>query len=152
MHKNATKCNETLRKWCKNKHGASKIMDTLETYHVHKEKPTKELVGRERETAQEKDKKHHPEATRGLGDALGAREDDLIIIEDETIGLDIGEILLLEIRGYPAGRIGSVALPHLVLLRKGLDAHLRVVYGSCAGAQKGARFSAMVAAAEARNW
>jgi hypothetical protein len=32
MHKNATKCNETLNKWCKNKHGASKIMDTLETY------------------------------------------------------------------------------------------------------------------------
>jgi hypothetical protein len=27
------KCNETLNKWCKNKHGASKIMDTLETYH-----------------------------------------------------------------------------------------------------------------------
>jgi hypothetical protein len=33
MHKNATKCNETLSKWCKNKHGASKIMDTFETYH-----------------------------------------------------------------------------------------------------------------------
>jgi hypothetical protein len=32
MHKNATKCNETLNKWCKNKYGASKIMDTLETY------------------------------------------------------------------------------------------------------------------------
>jgi hypothetical protein len=31
MHKSATKCNETLGKWCKNKHGASKIMDTLET-------------------------------------------------------------------------------------------------------------------------
>jgi hypothetical protein len=29
MHKNATKCNETLSKWCKNKHGASKIIDTL---------------------------------------------------------------------------------------------------------------------------
>jgi hypothetical protein len=28
------KCNETLSKWCKNKHGASKIIDTLETYHV----------------------------------------------------------------------------------------------------------------------
>ena len=27
------KCNETQGKWCKNKHGASKIMDTLETYH-----------------------------------------------------------------------------------------------------------------------
>jgi hypothetical protein len=33
MHKNATKCNETLGKWCKNNHGAWKIMDTLETYH-----------------------------------------------------------------------------------------------------------------------
>jgi hypothetical protein len=32
MHKSATKCNETLSKWCKNKHGASKIMDTLEMY------------------------------------------------------------------------------------------------------------------------
>jgi histone deacetylase 1/2 len=36
MHKNATKCNETLSKWCKNKHGASKIIDTLETYHKHR--------------------------------------------------------------------------------------------------------------------
>jgi hypothetical protein len=34
MHKSATKCNETLGKWCKNKHGASKIMDMFETYHV----------------------------------------------------------------------------------------------------------------------
>jgi hypothetical protein len=32
MHKSASKCNETLGKWCKNKHGASKIMDTFETY------------------------------------------------------------------------------------------------------------------------
>jgi hypothetical protein len=32
MHKSATKCNETIDKWCKNKHGASKIIDTLETY------------------------------------------------------------------------------------------------------------------------
>jgi hypothetical protein len=32
MHKNATKCNETLSKWCKNKYGASKIIDTFETY------------------------------------------------------------------------------------------------------------------------
>jgi hypothetical protein len=33
MHKNATKCNKTQSKWCKNKHGASKIIDTFETYH-----------------------------------------------------------------------------------------------------------------------
>jgi hypothetical protein len=32
MHKSTTKCNETLGKWCKNKHGASKIIDTFETY------------------------------------------------------------------------------------------------------------------------
>jgi hypothetical protein len=34
MHKSATKCNETLGKWCKNNHGASKIIDTLETYQA----------------------------------------------------------------------------------------------------------------------
>jgi hypothetical protein len=32
------KCNETQGKWCKNKRGASKIIDTFETYHgpLHK--------------------------------------------------------------------------------------------------------------------
>jgi hypothetical protein len=34
MHKSAMKYNKTLSKWCKNKHGASKIIDTLETYHM----------------------------------------------------------------------------------------------------------------------
>jgi hypothetical protein len=33
MHKNATKCNKTQSKWCINKHRASKIIDTFETYH-----------------------------------------------------------------------------------------------------------------------
>jgi hypothetical protein len=37
MYKNAMKCKETLSKWCKNKHGASKIMDTLETYQCREE-------------------------------------------------------------------------------------------------------------------
>jgi hypothetical protein len=32
MYKSATKCNETLSKWCKNKHGASKIIDTFWMY------------------------------------------------------------------------------------------------------------------------
>jgi hypothetical protein len=31
------KCNETLGKWCKNKHGASKIIDTFETYQTAKQ-------------------------------------------------------------------------------------------------------------------
>jgi hypothetical protein len=34
MYKSTTKCNETLGKWCKNKHGASKIIDTFETYQA----------------------------------------------------------------------------------------------------------------------
>jgi hypothetical protein len=34
MHKNATKCNKTQSKWCVNKHGASKIIDTFETYQT----------------------------------------------------------------------------------------------------------------------
>jgi hypothetical protein len=34
MHKSATKCNEIIGKWCKNKHGASKIIDTFETYQA----------------------------------------------------------------------------------------------------------------------
>jgi hypothetical protein len=32
MHKNATKCNKTQSKWCINKNGASKIIDTFDTY------------------------------------------------------------------------------------------------------------------------
>jgi hypothetical protein len=28
------KCNKTQGKWCKNKHGASKIIDMFETYPV----------------------------------------------------------------------------------------------------------------------
>jgi hypothetical protein len=48
MHKNATKCNETLSKWCKNKHGASKIIDTFETYQSSKSSklPSFELLRR----------------------------------------------------------------------------------------------------------
>jgi hypothetical protein len=34
MHKNATKCNKTQSKWCINKHGSSKIIDTFEMYQV----------------------------------------------------------------------------------------------------------------------
>jgi hypothetical protein len=30
------KCNETQGKWCKNKHGASKIIDLFETYQATK--------------------------------------------------------------------------------------------------------------------
>jgi hypothetical protein len=32
MHKKARKCNKTQSKWCINKHGASKMIDTFEMY------------------------------------------------------------------------------------------------------------------------
>jgi hypothetical protein len=34
MHKSATKCYKTLSNWCKNKHGASKIIDMFESYQA----------------------------------------------------------------------------------------------------------------------
>jgi hypothetical protein len=39
MHKNAMKCNKTQSKWYKNKHGASKIIDTFETYQWAGQRP-----------------------------------------------------------------------------------------------------------------
>jgi hypothetical protein len=41
MHKNAPKCNKTQSKWCINKHGASKIIDTFETYQLRDSKKGK---------------------------------------------------------------------------------------------------------------
>jgi hypothetical protein len=54
-------------------------------------------VGRERKSAQKKIKKHHPKATRGLGDTISAREGNLIVIGDEAISLGLLQILLLEL-------------------------------------------------------
>jgi hypothetical protein len=34
MHKNAMKCKKAQSKWCVNKHEASKIIDTFETYQA----------------------------------------------------------------------------------------------------------------------
>jgi hypothetical protein len=38
------KCNKTLGKWCKNKHGASKIIDTLETYQRFRSSYNEDLI------------------------------------------------------------------------------------------------------------
>jgi hypothetical protein len=65
------------RVWC----------ELMKLHTIDEKKPTKELVGRERKTTQEEIKKHHPKAARGLGDALSARESDLIINGDEVVGL-----------------------------------------------------------------
>jgi hypothetical protein len=72
------------RVWC----------ELVKLHTVHKKKPTKELMGRERKTMQEKSKKHHSKAARGLGDPLGAREGDLIIAVDEAISVGLVQLLL----------------------------------------------------------
>jgi hypothetical protein len=64
---------------------------------INKEKPTKKFVGRERKSVQEKSKKHHPIAARGLGDALRAGEDDLIPFDEESLFLGLGQIGLFEL-------------------------------------------------------
>jgi hypothetical protein len=58
--------------------------ELVKLHAVNKEKPTKKFVGRERKTTQEESEKHHPIAAWGLGDALGAREDDLIPFDEES--------------------------------------------------------------------
>jgi hypothetical protein len=43
MHKTATKCNKIQSKWCINKNGASKIIDTFETHLISDKTTTCEL-------------------------------------------------------------------------------------------------------------
>jgi hypothetical protein len=71
MHKSATKCNKTLGKWCKNKHGASKIMDTLETYHGACQNDIKMCVFDLAKTHQVKNKKKNTYVI-SKGNNLGA--------------------------------------------------------------------------------
>jgi hypothetical protein len=127
--------------------------ELVKLHTIDKKKSTKEFVGRERKSAQKKIKEHHPKATRGLGDAISAREDNLIVIGDEAISLGLLQILFLELRGHPADRgVPSLSLGHLVLLCQMLHAHLRFAHGGCAGGQKCADVATMAAAAEAMNW
>jgi hypothetical protein len=50
--------------------------ELVKLHTINIKKPTKELVGRKRESTQKKGKKHHLIATLGLGNPLGAGEDD----------------------------------------------------------------------------
>jgi hypothetical protein len=42
-------------------------------------------VSRKREFAEKESEKHHPEAARGLGDPLGGREDNGILVGNEAV-------------------------------------------------------------------
>jgi hypothetical protein len=106
--------------------------ELVKLHAINKEKATKKFVGREGKSTQEKSKEHHPIAARGLGDALGAGEDDLILFDEESLFLGLGQIGLLKLRGNPAGhRASALLLRHLVFVRNSLDGHARTALGGC---------------------
>jgi hypothetical protein len=78
--------------------------ELVKLHAINKEKPVKKFVGRKRKSAQEKSKKHHPIAARGLWDVLGAGEDDLIPLNEESLFPGLGQISLFELQWHPAGR------------------------------------------------
>jgi hypothetical protein len=49
----------------------------MQLHAINKQKPTKKFMGRERETTEEKGKKHHLESRLRCRDDLGAGGDDL---------------------------------------------------------------------------
>jgi hypothetical protein len=104
--------------------------ELVKLHTVNIKKPTKEFVGRKRESVEKESEEHHPVAAWGLGDPLGDREDDRVLVGNETVRLGLVQLLLRESRGHPA-RCGvhRFTLGHLVLLRQVLHTHPRSTLG-----------------------
>jgi hypothetical protein len=66
--------------------------ELVKLHAINKEKPTEKFVGRKRNITQKKSKKHYPIAARGLGDAFGAGEDDLLPSDEEPFPLGLEQI------------------------------------------------------------
>jgi hypothetical protein len=93
----------------------------VKLHAVNKEKPMKKFMGWKRKTTEEEGKKHHPIAARGLGDAFGAREYDLLPSDEEPVPLILGQIGFFELRRHPTGhRIPALLLRHLFLVSDSL--------------------------------
>jgi hypothetical protein len=75
----------------------------VKLHAIHKKQPTKEFAGMERKTAEEKSKKHHPMAARGLGDAFGTRKNDRSISINYSLFLGLNQIGFFELRWNPLG-------------------------------------------------
>jgi hypothetical protein len=104
--------------------------ELVKLHIVNIKKPTKELVGRKRESADKEREEHHPVAARGLGDLFGGRKHDGVIVGDETVHLGLGQILLLESRGHLAHcGVRHFTHGHLVLLCQVLHTHPQSAFG-----------------------
>jgi hypothetical protein len=84
------------------------MRELVKLHAIHKKQPMKEFVGKKRETAEEKSKKHHPMAARGLGDALGTRKNDRSIKSNYSLLLGLSQIGFFELRCNPLGGHGTV--------------------------------------------
>jgi hypothetical protein len=69
----------------------------VKLYAINEKKPTKKFVGRKRKTAEEESKKHNLISARGLGDALGAGEDDRHQSSEKPLPLGLVQIGFLEL-------------------------------------------------------
>jgi hypothetical protein len=91
--------------------------ELVKLHTINKEKPTKELVGRKRQTTEEESEEHYPITTRGLRDTLCAWKLDRILGGDEVVHPSLLHLLLRDGRGHPAGRSVLFSLGHGVLGR-----------------------------------
>jgi hypothetical protein len=90
MHKSAMKCNETVGKWCKNKHGASKIIDTFETYQSFGGSISLEVQGEPKELSSHS---HHKELQVA---STSGRDDCSISSTSPTCDLSQGNDIVSE--------------------------------------------------------
>jgi hypothetical protein len=76
--------------------------ELVKLHTVKIKKPTKEFVSRKRESAEKESEKHHPKAAQGLGDPLSGREDNGILVGNETVRFGLVQLLLRESRRHQA--------------------------------------------------
>jgi hypothetical protein len=89
--------------------------ELVKLHTVNENKPTKELVGRERQTTEEESEEHYPITTRGLRDTLCAWKLDRILGGDEAVRPGLLHLLLRDGRFHLAGRSVGFSLGHGVL-------------------------------------
>jgi hypothetical protein len=98
--------------------------ELVKLHTINKKKPTKKLMGRKRQSAEEEGEKHHPITARGLRDLFDAWELDGVVAGDEAVHPALLHLLLQDGRGHPASRGVLLSLGHGVLSHKVLHAHL----------------------------
>jgi hypothetical protein len=99
--------------------------ELVKLHTINEKKPTKKLVGRERQSTEEEGEEHHLITAWGLRDPLGAWELDGVTARDEAIRPGLLHLLLHDGRGHPASHeICCFFLGHVVLHREVLHTHL----------------------------